>query len=93
MVFDVVPERMLELVRRMPGRENDQAVELWSWLFSPKERAAISQLPGVAAVRDLVPPRARGLVPLTLAGRSPAPTKGAPCSTRASGPAGGVPLT
>src|SRR5262245_57764344 len=46
-VFDVVPERMLELVRRMPGRERDQAVELWSWLFNSEERAAISQLPDV----------------------------------------------
>ena len=66
MVFDVVPERMLELVRRFPGRESDQADELWSWLFNPEERAAISQIQGVAAIRDLVPPRARGLVPLTL---------------------------
>jgi O-methyltransferase involved in polyketide biosynthesis len=30
LVFDVVPDKMLELVRRMPGRERDQAVELWS---------------------------------------------------------------
>ncbi|MBV9205996.1 MAG: class I SAM-dependent methyltransferase [Actinobacteria bacterium] len=65
-VFDVVPGRMLELVRRMPGRERDQAVEMWSWLFSSKERAAISQIPGVAGIRDLVPPRAPGMVPLIL---------------------------
>jgi len=64
-VFDVVPERMLELARRTPGRESDQAAELWSWLFNSEERAAISQIPGVAGIRDLVPPRAAGLVPLT----------------------------
>ncbi len=65
-VFDVVPEKMLELVRRTPGPERDQAVELWSWLFSPQERTAISEIPGVAGIRDLVPPRALGVVPLTL---------------------------
>lgn len=65
-VFDVVPEKMLELVRRQSGRERDQAVELWSWLFTPGERAAISQIPGVARIRDLVPPRAPGMVPVTL---------------------------
>jgi O-methyltransferase involved in polyketide biosynthesis len=65
-VFDVVPEKMLELARRMPGREHDQAVELWSWLFNLEERAAISEIPGVEAIRDLVPPRAFGMVPLTL---------------------------
>jgi O-methyltransferase involved in polyketide biosynthesis len=65
-VFDVVPEKMLELARRTRGRERDQAVELWSWLFSPQERTAISEIPGVAGIRDLVPPRALGMVPLTL---------------------------
>lgn len=65
-VFDAVPEKMLEFVRKMPGRDSDQAVELWSWLFNPGERAAISQIPGVAGIRDLVPPPARGVVPLTL---------------------------
>ncbi len=65
-VFDVVPEKLLELARRQHGRERDQAVELWSWLFNPGERAAISQIPGVAGIRDLVPPRALGMVPLTL---------------------------
>ena len=65
-VFDVVPEKMLELARRQSGRERDQAVELWSWLFNPEERAAISRIPGVAEIRDLVPPRAPGVVPLTL---------------------------
>jgi O-methyltransferase involved in polyketide biosynthesis len=64
--FDAVPEKMLEFVRKVPGRDSDQAVELWSWLFNPEERAAISQIPGVAGIRDLVPPPARGLVPLTL---------------------------
>jgi len=65
-VFDVVPEKVLELARRQSGRERDQAVELWSWLFNPEERAAISQIPGVAGIRDLVPPRALGMVPLAL---------------------------
>ena len=65
-VFDAVPEKMLELARRARGRERDQAVELWSWLFSARERAAIAAIPGVAGMRDLVPPRAPGVVPLTL---------------------------
>jgi O-methyltransferase involved in polyketide biosynthesis len=65
-IFDVVPEKMLELARRQSGRERDQAVGLWSWLFNPEERAAISQIPGVAGIRDLVPPRAPGMVPLAL---------------------------
>jgi hypothetical protein len=66
LVFDVVPEKMLELVRRMSGPERDQAVELWSWSFSAHERAAISKIPGVAGIADLVPPRALGMVPVTL---------------------------
>jgi O-methyltransferase involved in polyketide biosynthesis len=65
-VFDVVPERMLELVRRMSGPERDQAVELWSWSFSAQERAAIAAIASVAGIEDLVPPRAPGLVPVTL---------------------------
>jgi O-methyltransferase involved in polyketide biosynthesis len=66
LVFDVVPEKMLELVRRLPGRERDQAIELWSWLFNAGERAALSQTKEVAAVRDLVPPLAPGVVPVVL---------------------------
>jgi O-methyltransferase involved in polyketide biosynthesis len=66
LVFDVVPEKMLDLVKRTPGRESEQAIEMWSWLFNSKEREAISQIPGVAEVRDLVPPRTSGMVPLTL---------------------------
>jgi O-methyltransferase involved in polyketide biosynthesis len=65
-VFDVVPEKMLEFARGRPGRERNQAVELWSWSFNPQERAAISEIPGVAGIRDLVPPLAPGLVPLAL---------------------------
>jgi O-methyltransferase involved in polyketide biosynthesis len=65
-VFDVVPEKMAALARRQPGPERDQAAALWTWLFSPPERAAISAIPGVAEVRDLVPPRAPGMVPRTL---------------------------
>jgi O-methyltransferase involved in polyketide biosynthesis len=66
LVFDAVPEKMLELVRRTSGPERDQAVELWSWSFSRQERAAISEIPGVAGIADLVPPLALGLVPMTL---------------------------
>jgi O-methyltransferase involved in polyketide biosynthesis len=66
LIFDVVPEKMLELVRRLPGREPDQAVELWSWLFNAADRGSISQIRGVAAVHDLVPPLAPGVVPVFL---------------------------
>lgn len=66
LVFDVVPEKMLELVRRTSGRERDQAVELWTWLFDRDERAAIAAIPGVARLRDLSPPLALGLAPLVL---------------------------
>jgi O-methyltransferase involved in polyketide biosynthesis len=66
LVFDVVPQRMLDLVRRTSGRERDQAVELWRWLFDLDERAAIAKIPGVAKLRDLSPPLALGLVPLVL---------------------------
>jgi O-methyltransferase involved in polyketide biosynthesis len=59
LVFDVVPEVMLDLVRRASGRERDLAVELWTWLFNPGERAAISAVPGVAEVRDIAPPLER----------------------------------
>ena len=66
LVFDVVPETMLKLVRRTSGRERDQAVELWTWLFNPDERAAIAEIPGVARLRDLSPPFALGPTPLVL---------------------------
>jgi len=66
LVFDVVPEKMLELVQRMSGPERDQAVELWSWSFNAQERAMISKIPGVAGIADLVPPPALGMVPMTL---------------------------
>lgn len=65
-VFDVVPEKMLELARKATGPERDQAVELWTWTFNPHERAAISRIAGVASIKDLVPPRAPGLTPATL---------------------------
>jgi O-methyltransferase involved in polyketide biosynthesis len=65
-VFDVVPERMLELVRKTSGPERDQAVELWTWLFDRDERGAIAEIPGVAWLRDLSPPLALGVVPLAL---------------------------
>ena len=66
LVFDVVPAKMLQLTRRQTGRERDQAVELWAWVFDLEERAAIGKIPGVADVRDLVPPLAPGVVPLAL---------------------------
>ena len=61
LVFDVVPKAMLDLVRRTSGRERDLAVELWTWLFDAHERAAISAIPDVEDLRDLIPPRASGL--------------------------------
>jgi O-methyltransferase involved in polyketide biosynthesis len=73
LVFDVVPEVMLDLVRRASGRERDLAVELWIWLFNPGERAAISAIPGVEELRDLTPPLTGNLTSLGLAavGRLP----------------------
>jgi O-methyltransferase involved in polyketide biosynthesis len=73
LVFDVVPEAMLEMVRRASGRERDLAVELWTWLFNPRERAAISAIPGVEHLRDLAPPPTPGLASLGMAaiGRLP----------------------
>ena len=65
-VFDVVPEKMLELVRKTSGKERDQAVELWTWLFDPDERASIADIPGVARLRDLWPPFAPGVAPVVL---------------------------
>jgi O-methyltransferase involved in polyketide biosynthesis len=61
LVFDVVPAVMLEMVRRASGRERDLAVELWTWLFTAGERLAITAIPGVEHVRDLVPPLTGGL--------------------------------
>jgi O-methyltransferase involved in polyketide biosynthesis len=66
LVFDVVPKKMLDLVRRTSGRERDQAVELWTWLFDLDERAEIAKIPGVARLRDLSPPFALGLAPVVL---------------------------
>jgi hypothetical protein len=54
------------VIRRTEGRERDQAVELWTWLFSSEEREALTQLPGVAGLRDLRPPLALGATPLAL---------------------------
>jgi hypothetical protein len=73
LVFDVVPEVMLDMVRRTSGRERDLAVELWTWLFNPGERPAISAIPGVEELRDVVPPLKRGLASLGIAaiGRLP----------------------
>ena len=73
LVFDVVPEVMLDMVRRASGRERDLAVELWTWLFDPGERAAISAIPSVEELRDLAPPLKRDLASLGIAaiGRLP----------------------
>jgi hypothetical protein len=67
LVFDVVPPGMRSLVRRASGRERDLAVELWTWLFDPDERAATSAIPGVDELRDLVPPLTPGVASLGIA--------------------------
>jgi hypothetical protein len=67
MVFDVVPEAMLELVRRTSGRERDLAVELWTWLFNPGERDAIRAAAGVEDLRDIAPPLRSGVTSLAIA--------------------------
>jgi hypothetical protein len=66
MIADVVPQKMLDVARGAPGRESAQATKLWSWTFNNDERAAITMIPGVAGVRDLVPPIALGVAPLLL---------------------------
>ena len=66
LAFDVVPAKMLELIRKTAGAERDQAVELWTWLFDADERAAIEEIPGVAWLRDLSPPVRLGVAPLAL---------------------------
>ena len=73
LVFDVVPQVMLDMLRRASGRERDLAVELWTWLFNPGERTAISAIPGVEELRDLTPPLERDLAALGIAaiGRLP----------------------
>jgi hypothetical protein len=68
LVFDVVPERMLQMARQWPDREGVQAIRLWSWVFNTEDRAAISAIPGVASVHDLTPPLALGVAPLVLGG-------------------------
>jgi hypothetical protein len=64
---------MLEIVWRSSGPERDLAVELWTWLFNPGERAAISAIPRVEQLRDLPPPLKRGLASVAIAaiGRLP----------------------
>ena len=73
LVFDAVPKVMLEVVRRGSGRERDLAVRLWTWLFDPSERAAISTIPGVVELDDLAPPLTRNVasVPLAAIARLP----------------------
>jgi O-methyltransferase involved in polyketide biosynthesis len=67
LLFDVVPEVMLHLVRRTEGREGKLAVELWEWLFSATERAALSDITGVAELRDLAPPLTRDVAAFGMA--------------------------
>jgi O-methyltransferase involved in polyketide biosynthesis len=67
LVFDAVPQAMLELVRRTSGRERELAVELWTWLFNPGERAAIRATTGVEDLRDLAPPLTSGVTSLAIA--------------------------
>lgn len=57
---------MLEMARRLPDQHSDQATRLWSWVFTSRERRALSEIRGVASVRDLAPPLAPGLAPLLL---------------------------
>jgi hypothetical protein len=65
-VFDVVPEAMLEMVRRASGRERELAIELWTWLFNPGERAAIRAIRGIEGLADLTPPLTFGVTSLAL---------------------------
>ncbi len=58
---------MLDLVRRASGRERDPAVELWTWLFNPGERAAIQAIPRIEGLRDLAPPLSPGVTSLGIA--------------------------
>jgi O-methyltransferase involved in polyketide biosynthesis len=67
LVFDAVPEAMLDLVRRASGRERDLAVEWWTWLFNPGERAAIQAIPRIEELRDLAPPLTSGVTSLGIA--------------------------
>ena len=62
-MFDAVPD----LVRRGSGRERDRAVELWTWLFDPGERAAIQAIPRVEELCDLAPPLTYGVTSLGIA--------------------------
>jgi hypothetical protein len=75
LVFDVVPEAMLEMVRRASSRERDLAVELWPWLFNPRERAAIRAIPGIETLRDLAPPLTPNLAALGIAAISRLPPR------------------
>jgi len=75
LVFDAVPEVMLDLVQRASGRERDLAVELWTWLFNPAERAAISAMSSVEELRDLAPPLTRSPASLGIAAISRLPRR------------------
>jgi O-methyltransferase involved in polyketide biosynthesis len=66
MVFDTVPEKMFDMVQRAPGRESEQATQLWKWKFNASERNAISVIPGVATIDDLAPPLGLGVAPCVL---------------------------
>jgi O-methyltransferase involved in polyketide biosynthesis len=67
LVFDAVPEAMLDLVGRASGRERDLAVELWTWLINPGERAAIQAIPRIEELRDLASPLTSGVTSLGIA--------------------------
>jgi O-methyltransferase involved in polyketide biosynthesis len=75
LIFDVVPEVMLDLVRRTSGRERDLAVELWTWLFDPGEREAIAALSAITGLRDLAPPLTRAPAAWAIAGVSRLPRR------------------
>ena len=76
LVFDAVPEVMLHLIRTTTGRERE-LVKLWIWFFNTAERAAITAIPGVEELRDLVPPLSPNLAALGLVaiGRLPRPLR------------------
>jgi O-methyltransferase involved in polyketide biosynthesis len=63
LVFDA----MLDLVGRASGRERDLAVELWTWLINPGERAAIQAIPRIEELRDLASPLTSGVTSLGIA--------------------------
>jgi hypothetical protein len=67
LVFDVVPDTMLDIVRRTSGRERDLAVQWWTWLYNGGEHAAVGAIPGVRELLELAPARGRDATSLVIA--------------------------